>query len=151
MTPPISEVTDYRDLRVYIAGKWEARERLRDVRLVLQLEGYKVSSSWLDCSLSVPYQIEDGPREAPVDLAEIDACNLFILDTLDENATGGANVEFGYALAGSANRGLWVVGPQRNIFHVMTSVRFKGWDDALRVMASEWVKTGLGARGTRVC
>ena len=142
----IHKVMDYRDLRIYIAGKWEARERLQDMRLLLQLEGYQVTSSWLDERPAEPgYVAIDGA--ALRDLTEIDACNLFILDTLDENKTGGANVEFGYALAGSANRALWLVGPQRNLFHALASVRFTDWSTALVVMTSEWVKTGVGKPG----
>ena len=142
---PIREVRDVSDATVYIAGKWEARVRLRAMAGALRVGGYHVTSSWLDRPESDLYVIADGTTQAPLDLDEIDQSNIFILDTLDENKTGGANVEFGYALAHSADRLLILVGPQRNIFHTLAAIRFEDWLDALDVLLHPHVLYGAPA------
>ena len=130
---PIRYVQGVGEITLYIAGKWEARLRLREMANVLRLGGYRVTSSWLDRPESESYKVGDSVTQATLDLDEIDESNLFILDTMDENATGGANVEFGYALAHSADRALIVVGPERNIFHPM-AVHFTDWPEALETL-----------------
>ena len=133
---PIHEAQNQCDLTVYIAGKWEARERLQAIAQELRVHGYRVTSSWLDHPLAQGYLVDNGVDEGVKDLDEIDASNVFVLDTLDEGATGGREVELGYALAEGSNRLLIIVGPSRNIFHSMVAIQFGSWDDVLPVFFS---------------
>ena len=140
---PICDATDISDTTVYIAGKWEAHVRLQEMANELRQGGYHVTSSWLNRPLNQGYKVSDSFDQAELDLDEIDQCNLFILDTLDENPTGGANVEFGYALAHSAARLLIVVGPQRNIFHPLAGIHFPDWPAVLEVLLNPHVLYGV--------
>ena len=139
---PIQEAQNVFDATVYIAGKWESRVRLREMAGALRQGGYHVTSSWLDRPESDGYVIAEGTTQGPLDLDEIDQSNLFILDTLDENPTGGANVEFGYALAHSADRLLVTVGPHRNIFHPMAAIHFEDWPEVLETLLHPHVLYG---------
>ena len=144
---PIHYAQHVSEATVYIAGKWEARARLRGMASALRAGGYHVTSSWLDRSDEAGYGIAD-PTEAPLDLDEIDQSNILILDTLDENPTGGANVEFGYAMAYSVDRLLIVVGPYRNIFHPLAAIHFENWLEALETLLHPHVLYGVCVDGT---
>ncbi len=106
--------------RIYIAGKFEARARLRTYAETILGYGHRVVSSWLFAPL---VQGQDSAvREAYRDLEEVVLSDLLILDTYDESTTGGRDVEFGVAYANGIE--IWVVGPERNIFHALSADHF---------------------------
>lgn len=114
--------------KIYVAGKFEAQERLKHERNRIHREGAgRVIGTWLDEENANP-STADKLEYAERDYAEVSASDLLILDTADENNRGGREVEFGIAIG----RGIevWVVGPKRNVFHEMAP-HFLTWDDVL--------------------
>ena len=115
-------------MTIYLAGKFSARERLRPIRDRLVGLGYKVNSTWIDADLTVSYSSDWGTRyEAIRDTSEISKADWFILDTLDENVTGGREVELGMAYM--MNKRITIVGPNRNIFHNLTQEHCQSWEE----------------------
>jgi hypothetical protein len=122
--------------QIYLAGKFEAQDRLRHERdRIHQLGVGKVVGTWLD-EESAPGEITAGTKYiyAVRDREEVLDSDLLILDTLDENNRGGREVEFGIALG----RGIevWVVGPKRNVFHEMAP-QFESWNEVIEALARE--------------
>jgi nucleoside 2-deoxyribosyltransferase len=130
-------------LDIYIAGKFDAKDRLRIERdRIHALKVGDVISLWLDEETMAPDETltngigipaEVGLEYAERDLWEIDAADLLILDTFDDNLRGSREVEFGYALAQGTE--VWVVGPKRNVFHEMAT-HFKSWADVLEELVA---------------
>lgn len=117
-------------MNIYIAGKYEARGRLRGERARLRAMDHEVISSWLD---ETAHRDECDraylQRAAWRDLRELERATLVFADTLDESTTGGREVEVGYALA--LGKPVWLIGPQRNVFHYLIRRPFVTWDAAL--------------------
>lgn len=114
---------------IYIAGKFTAKDRLREERDRLRKLGYVVTSGWLeepetDYTADAAYKVECAKR----DLDEVVRAKTLIIDTLDVSDTGGREVEFGVAL-GNCDQ-IYVVGPLRNVFHYLVPERchFDSWD-----------------------
>lgn len=120
---------------VYIAGKYTARERLKAERETLRISGVEVSSSWMDNDYPVEAEVSDetSRHEARMDVREVEACDLLILDTLDESNTGGRDVELGMALV--AGKQVVRIGPARNVFHKLLS-SFETWAEYHAEMSS---------------
>lgn len=115
-------------MNIYLASFFDTRERLRPIRDKLQEMGHTVVSSWIDEQETVIGLTPQQSRAAASrDLEEIKACDLLILDTLDENSRGGREVEFGYTLDSMAIA--WIVGPTRNIFHSLATHHFTTWEE----------------------
>jgi phosphoribosylformylglycinamidine (FGAM) synthase PurS component len=115
-------------LKFYLAGKYQAKERLREMRqLVLERTPDTCVSRWLDHNL-VEADVDDQGliEEAWKDITDVKAAKLFILDTEDESVTGGRDVEYGIALA-NPNVHTIVIGPERNIFHKLADMHFTDW------------------------
>lgn len=121
--------------QVYIAGKYTARERLKAERETLRASGVEVTSSWMDNHYPVEADVSDetARREARMDFREVEACDLLILDTLDESNTGGRDVELGMALI--AGKQIVRIGPARNVFHKLLS-NFESWSEYHAAIAS---------------
>lgn len=131
--------------RIYIAGRYEARDRLRGERNRMNVLGAgRVVGTWLD---EEPAQESLTPQQA-YDYAVRDrkelACDadLLILDTFDDDDRGGREVEYGialgYTLAAKDHERIetWVVGPKRNIFHELAP-HFETWDQVLDALMDE--------------
>ena len=134
---PRAEVTP---LIVYIAGFFDAQQRLRAVRDRLRtITSWRIRARWLDevasqAPLVTPPSLSDDYRRyAERDLEDIIDCHLVLVDTLDVTPRGGREVEVGYAL------GLYipfiVVGPKRNVFHELAKAAYEDWDSVYRVLA----------------
>lgn len=113
-------------MKIYIAGKYEARERLRSIRAILQERGHEVISSWLDETAPKGEVTDEYKASVAIrDFREILNADLFILDTLDESNTGGREVELGWALAltlmGLHKMKPIRIGPDRNVYHMLPS------------------------------
>ena len=117
-------------MRVYIAGRFEAQHRLRVMRDLVEALGHEVVGTWLDEeSTSDPTEAE-ALEYAVRDFGEIRACDLFILDTLDENLRGGREAEYGYAWG--VGKVTLIVGPRRNVFHTLAEKQVEEWPAALQ-------------------
>ena len=123
-------------MSIYLAGKYTSKERLSARREQMRRMGYNVTSSWLD----EVWRDYDAPDEVRVenahrDFEEIEDAHCLIIDTFDESATGGREVEMGYAMY----KGITVVlvGPKRNVFHYIVNKHFETWDDLLDEMAAD--------------
>lgn len=65
------------------------------------------------------------------DLCEISAADLLILDTFVMSSRGGASNEFGFALGAHQGKLVWIVGPERSVFHQLADRRFNSWADCV--------------------
>jgi hypothetical protein len=110
-------------LNVYIAGRYQDREELRDFAKHLEAVGdYKVISSWLHEDYPPTVAMKDlTPHDmhlmAEKDIEEIQDANLMVLFSQSDTAPtyrNGRLVEFGVAL--SVGMTVFVVGPAENIF-----------------------------------
>ena len=123
-------------MKIYMAGFFDTRERMRPLRDQIWKLGHEVVSTWLD---EVKYP-ETMDREiffkklALRDLAEIRSADLIIMDTIDETPRGGREVELGFALGRFQSIEIWIVGPLRNVFHRLADLHFVNWDECL-----EWL------------
>ena len=121
-------------MRVYIAGKWEAKARLVGIASKLEALGHTVTSRWLKNDVAVEtgaWALMTGNEASGIaqqDLLDIDAADALILDTIDESNTGGREVEYGFALG--RGKIVMVIGPKRNGFHHLFE-GFQGWDEFL--------------------
>ena len=115
---------------IYLASNWDSKPRMRALRDQIQLRGHTVLSSWLD-DPTTEY-IVDSPNDARNDLDEIRRCDLLICDTAESSSTGGREVEIGYAMGHRVS--VWIIGPQRNIFHSIADRYYTNWVDALRAL-----------------
>lgn len=116
---------------IYIAGKYTAQARLREMRDKFRKAGFNVSSFWLDeVETDASASPEKMEENALRDVKEVKVCSTFILDTLDESATGGREVELGLALA-NKNADVILVGPRRNVFHHLIGETYENWDEVM--------------------
>lgn len=133
-------------LHFYIAGWFGAKDRLKGVRDYIHDVGVgKVVGTWLDEEVAAPadpglavgYGSPLTPEQARTyalrDMVEIEEADVLILDTIDINPRGGREVEFGLALR--AGLALWVVGPQRNVFHYLAHRVYPTWTEAIDALA----------------
>lgn len=123
--------------KIYIAAKYSAKERVKPYKEKLFARGHKIYSTWLDSSLPLDSLAATSPpdenkSEAKRDLDEVYRCDTFILDTIDESATGGREVELGYAMDG--NRAIYIVGPRRNVFHFLIKYHYETWEELLNAL-----------------
>lgn len=128
---------------VYIAGRFASRLRLRSMRESVRALGFTCASSWMDDSDGdYPVPRVRSLAAARQDMAELSTAALLILDTLDEDITGGREVELGLhlcpVLVGAATprtRPVVLIGPVRNVFHELAEWRCRDWSDGLEVLA----------------
>ncbi len=130
-------------MKLYIAGKFSSRYRLRPIKFKLKQLGFDVLSDWidnnpLDETLGGDYDSIGNYPEASHDIADRDrlqviACDLYIIDTLDVSQTGGRECELGMALM--AGKQIYRVGPIRNVFHAHKLVNpVKTWEEMIKIL-----------------
>lgn len=129
-----NEYPDY----VYIAGPFEARVRMRDLkRRINALEGYYVTSTWVDGDgigtlEGSPTSDVVATEYATKDEIEILSSDLLLLDTIETNDRGGKDFEAG--LARGTDIEWWVVGPYRNVFQRLADAHYLTWDEAIEAL-----------------
>lgn len=139
---------------IYIAGKYTSQARLREHREALREMGYDCESSWLDekatdANAGADLMISNAVR----DIEEVKAADVLIIDTLDESATGGREVELGIALVtaqpsaptipyGPPTTTINLVGPKRNIFHHLAHFEYESWDEVLQRALTDAIELG---------
>jgi hypothetical protein len=122
------------NMKIYIASRFADRVRLRKVADKIWTLGHEVTSTWLNEVTKMPSmtRAEFWQRLARKDLQEIAASDLFIRDVHRVSHTGGADTEFGFALARHQHCLIWTVGYERNIFHTLADKHFANWDEAIK-------------------
>ncbi len=95
--------------------------------------GHTVCSNWLSEDNAQAFSELTTKRRQMYsyrDIGEVVSCDLLIIDTAEESTSGGREVEYGMALA--LGKSVWVIGPDRNIFHSVCRRRFDDWQMALK-------------------
>ena len=124
-------------MKIYIASRFADRIRLRKIADKLWHMGHEVTNTWLNETTKMPEmtRAEFWSRLARKDLQEIMAANLFIRDVHRISSTGGADCEFGFALARHQHCLIWTVGKApRNVFHTLVDKHFDSWDECLKAL-----------------
>ena len=121
-------------MKVYIASRFTDRKRLRVIADKIWNLGHEVVASWLgEVTKAHGISHEEFWRKLAIkDLQEITSADLIIRDVHNISRTGGADTEFGFALARHHNAMVWLIGKQRNVFHMLADKVFKNWDEALK-------------------
>lgn len=123
-------------MKIYLAGFFDTRARLRPIRDAIWQIGHEVVSTWLD-EVAIPSNMTQEiwyKKLAMRDLAEIRSADMLLVDTADETPRGGREVEFGFALGRFQGIEIWIVGPQRNVFHRLADRHFEEWKPALAAL-----------------
>ena len=96
-------------------------------------------STWLDETKKPEGMPSDifKKKLAVKDLAEIKSADLFALDTEVPSERGGKEVELGFALGQFQSKLIYIVGPQRNVFHQLADRVFETWEDFIKHMREE--------------
>lgn len=120
-------------MKIYIAGRFDDKQRLKQSALYLESIGHTVVSSWLDENVK-PEAI---PTEsfmrgiAIVDALEVNKADCFILDTqYGVGERGGRENEFGAIMLDPYVLKV-VVGPLRTVFHRLFDVHFNTWEQLM--------------------
>jgi hypothetical protein len=123
-------------MKIYIASRFADRLRLRKIADQIWNMGHEITTTWLSETAKMPDMSRDEfwKKLARKDLQEIAAANLIIRDVHHISSTGGADVEFGFALGRHQHCIIWIVSPRgaRNVFHTIADKIFANWDDCLR-------------------
>ena len=121
-------------MKIYIAGRFDDKLRLRLHGTQLTSFGHTIVSSWLNESVK-PLDI---PTEAflrgiaVTDVVEVKTAECFILDTAySVGERGGRENEFGLIMDKPFVLKI-VVGPRRTCFHRLADLHFETWDELLR-------------------
>lgn len=116
-------------VRLYLAAKFTAKDRIKRLRETIHTNKWgQVVGTWLDEEKDSSSE-RTRRRYAIRDYTEVCGSDILILDTFDESATGGREVEYGIAMA--AGKRVWLVGPPRNIFHAWADRKFKSWGQVM--------------------
>ena len=102
-------------MKIYVAGSFDHRRELRDLRQNLVEDGHVVLSAWIDLEDAFP------PLAvcAHMDLMGVEASDALLLVT-GGLSSGGQHTEFGYALA--QKKLMTILGEQGNPFHHLPGV-----------------------------
>jgi len=116
---------------VYLAARYSRNAEMRDIRDLLETNGIKVTSRWIDChgkleASFTPERPNAEPRfcgeYGQTDINDLLAADAVVSFTsLDGGGKGGRHVEFGLGLALPGKRSI-IVGPRENVFHYLPQV-----------------------------
>ncbi len=121
-------------MKIYLAGRFSAKDRLCLVRGELQALGHEVTSTWLDEDSALSFdKLTPTQRKkfATRDLFDVRRSQLLILDLLLPPSKGGCEVEFGFALSEPRYRMTYTVGQPRNIFHYLAAQNLTNWEECI--------------------
>lgn len=126
-------------MNIYIASRFADRVRLRKIADKIWSLGHAITSTWLNETTKMPGMTREEfwTRLARKDLQEIAASDILIRDVHTISSTGGADTEFGFALARHQHCLVWTVGhAPRNVFHTLADRHFNTWDACLKELES---------------
>lgn len=110
------------DLKVYIAGRFEDKQKISEIKRELEAAEIEVGSDWI--SMNAAVSDEERSRFAEIDLRQVRECDILVLfKPVDSHrdTSGGHHVETGYALA--LGKPVFLIGSAENIFHFHPNVR----------------------------
>jgi nucleoside 2-deoxyribosyltransferase len=123
-------------MKIYLASRFADRLRLRKIADQIWSLGHEITTTWLSEVAKKPEMTrqEFWRHLARKDLQEIAAADLIIRDVHRISHTGGADVEFGFALGRHQHCMLWLICPKgpRNVFHTLADKIFPSWDACLK-------------------
>ena len=127
-------------LAVYLAGRFERRDELRQIAWELEEAGWTIASSWLfvDSALG-PDGLVAGGRATHIaeadlrDLRNADLCVSFTEHAGGPLGRGGRHFELGVATALGLRT--VIVGPLEHVFHCLDGMEiYATWTDARRAL-----------------
>jgi len=120
-------------VKVYIAGSFPSRERLRLEATRLYALGFEIVSSWLNEVQKPAHMTMEifHKKLAIKDVSEVLSADLLIVDNLDDLSRGGKSVEMGLALGAFQSSLIYRIGPATNVFHQLADQVFKNWDECM--------------------
>lgn len=110
--------------KIYVAGNWEQREKIRKWMDDLESDGDAITEDW------TRHEKQNKTREyAEADKKGIENCDWFIYDA--EGMSSGKNIELGIAL--TLKKTIFIIGKLDTVFRslIPTANFFKDWDDFL--------------------
>lgn len=119
-------------MKIYLAGTFTTREKIRPIADALWRQGHEITSSWLN-EVSKPLRMDQGTfwkKLAIKDLTEIKSSDLVVVFV--DGISGGKNVELGYALGQHQSKEIWTVGFANNVFHTLADKNFANGDAMLK-------------------
>lgn len=127
-------------MRLYVAGPFPMRRKLRSFRDDVQALGHVVTATWVDVEPDEDdVSWDDRTSAAHQCLAEVaDADVLAIVTAAPELGRGGRHVELGWALA--LDKLVWRIGPRSNIFTALADRSFPAVAGCL-----DWLRDGGAA------
>lgn len=116
-------------MKIYLAGMYSWRDKLKAHARELEELGFAVTSSWLrerkdpqvdlnDCSERF---LREHAEADEADIRAADALVAFSVEPTEPTKRGGRHVEFG--MASALEKLLIVCGPRENIFHYLEGVK----------------------------
>jgi len=120
-------------MKIYVAGSFVSRNRLRPVRDILWSMGHECVSTWLDeVAKPIPMtQKEFYKKLAMKDIAELKSADLVIVDLIDPSSSGGRDTELGLALGAFSAKQVYLVGKPVCVFHELADKQYDTWDQLL--------------------
>lgn len=114
--------------RIYPAGQYAKRERIKSFAQKLRAKGHEVTARWLNETLSPTVSMADVPEDdlrsfAVSDLRDIEDADILTLHAEPHDKQpprGGRHFECGYAYA--LGKLILVIGDRENIFHLAPGV-----------------------------
>ena len=126
-------------MKIYVAGSFSGRKRIKIESDRLKARGYTVLSKWYEETHFIEKAWDDNfsgdvaSAMAMTDMYAILEADLVILDTIDKSSTGGSDSELGAAimrdLVGNKLR-IIHIGPYRNVFQTLVKEHYSSWEDA---------------------
>lgn len=123
--------------RIYLASHYTERHALLIYARLLEADGHRIVSSWIDGHHERPGRMVDDGRKysapddeirtwALEDWSDVLSADVLILFTDNRPGRGGKDVEFGAALA--LDKRCIIIGPRSNLFHYLHRVEhYIGW------------------------
>lgn len=122
------------DLKVYIAGRYSERSRLQKWREKVRNLGLSCDCAWMDETAKGIFSVDDDylREHSDIDIEEVRACKVFILDTQGPIGGGGRFFEFGMAYQNGAQTVIiGDVEKPKILFETKATCRYGTWPEAL--------------------
>lgn len=120
-------------MKIYTAGSFVSRDRLRPIRDRLWAMGHEVTSTWLDEVAKPENMTQDEfyKKLAMKDVAELLSADMVIVDLIDPSSSGGRDTELGLALGSFAKKQVYLVGTLKSVFHQLADKNYPSWEQLL--------------------
>lgn len=128
-------------MKIYLAARYDQRDRMLGIRDVLTAMGHTITSTWIDNKTDgfKPSEMNTDPGSssphAQRDMDEVlESDAIAVFTAYGRSLTGGRQVELGIALA--AGKRILLIGPRENIFQTLTHVeQHESWERLVIALA----------------